>query len=395
MRLFDLMNPIISFNISYLVFISGAPIVFLMLGVDLGYQKDTYLYIYSYPFFCTIAFVFFQLILSNKKLKLNKTDKLLNKNFKYLINFSFGVLGFYYLFYQAGSIPLLSENAETLRVEFSRGKGTKILLFTALIYYGSINYVINKGLNFKSIIIIVLGSSTILFLGFRSPAFYYLISCFLGYNSNNKKYLSKGAFNYKILIILGLLFPVASLIGLYRSGFTLSSSLELFINMKHLFLVNSNNFNLIVEGYRQIDFQYGASFINDFLVGIPGSDNEFSGVKLKKYLGVDFIGQTMTVTLPGEGYINLGGLGVILHSIFLGFIISFLNELFRIKNNTSNRFYLVILNIVSFRIVTGGIMPILIFVAVPIMIITVINSLNFKLNNYSISRLNHNNLKNE
>jgi hypothetical protein len=355
-------------------------------------MKKTLIYIYTVTLFSVrLHLFFFSLFLRKRKFKLNKIKSLTNKNFKYFINFSAGLLGFYYLFYQADSIPLLSDNAETLRVEFSKGKGTKILLFTALIYYGSINYFINNRLNLKSFILILLGTSTILFLGFRSPAFYYLLACFLGYSSNNIKYLTKGTINYKLILILTILFPIASLIGLYRAGFSPSSSLELFINMKHLFLVNSNNFNWIVEGYRETDFQYGASFINDFLVGIPGSNNEFSGVKLKKYLGIDFIGQTMTVTLPGEGFINLGGLGVILHSIILGFIISFLNELFRIKNNTSNRFYLVILNIFCLRIVTGGIMPILIFVVIPIMIIAAINSLSFKHNNYYISTLNQSN----
>lgn len=377
LRLLDFLNPLVSFNLSYLVFISAAPFIFWILEIELGYEKGTYFCIYSYPLFFSFMFILVQALITKNKFKLVKIETKLKPN-KFIINSFLGVLGFYMLFYIAGDIPLFHNNAETYRVQFAKGKGTFILLFTALIYYGSLNYIIIKGVNLISIFLILVGLSTILFLGFRSPALYFLIACLLAFSSNNKKLLSRGALNYKLIIILVLLFPISSLIGLYRLGFTLSSSLELLVNMKHLFLVNSDNLNLIISKYNPSDYQYGKSFINDFLVAIPGTNNEFSGVKLKDYLGVNFVGQTMTVTLPGEGYINFGYLGVIMHSIFMGTIISVLNELFRTNNKMTSRFLLIVLNIFCFRIVTGGIMPILIFSIIPIIIIMFLNSFTFK-----------------
>ena len=159
------------------------------------------------------------------KFKLTEVQVFDNQNCKSVANFSIGILGFYYLFYTGGNIPLLSDNAEIFRIEFSKGKGTQILLFTALIYYGSLNYIIINGLNLKSIIIIVLGSTTILMLGYRSPAFYYLIACFLAFYSNNKSYLNKGKFNYKLILLLLLLLPISAIIGLLRAGFTPTSLL--------------------------------------------------------------------------------------------------------------------------------------------------------------------------
>ena len=86
--------------------------------------------------------------------------------------------------------------------------------------------------------------------------------------------------------------------------------------------MNVYNLNEIVSYFpKRVDFYYGKSFLNDFSVAIPGSKVDFLGKELKNLLELDFAGEGVTVTAPGEGYVNFGIFGVIIHAAFLWFIL--------------------------------------------------------------------------
>lgn len=376
-RLLDFLNPLSIFLISYFLFIGFGLILSLLIKDFYVFDIKTIKAIVVYP----ISFVLFSVISKILMVKNNGISRVIylssydeRRVFNKAALFScFGILGFCYLFYGYGSIPLLHEDAEQFRVDISKGNGEYILIFTAFIYVGSIYLSFLKNLNSRKrrtkFLIIATSFVFILFNGYRSPAFYYLLIVFLSSLLQSENYLKQNKISYKKFLLIALLLPLASIIGLMRAGIDIYGIKAIFINLSHLVSVNTKNLDLIILNFDTDNFFYGYTYVNDLLVAVPGSTHKFTGVILKDMLGMSFVGETMTLSIPGEAYVNGGILFVIICSAFQGVMTTFLRE-FNIGLNTLNgKLNLVLILLFTFRSITGGIMPILIFAIVPVLLI--------------------------
>jgi oligosaccharide repeat unit polymerase len=372
-RFLDPLNPLITFMGSYFIFILLSPLTNLFMGQLSSHKKTTLLYSLAYLLMFCIGFLSAQIAAKNPKNKLQKIDNQNITNFNIYI--FLGLIGFLYLYVSGGAIPLLHETPESFRVSFARGKGEFILISTALLYYGNLKNIIANKTTILTFLKVIVSATFIMFMGWRSPALYFLVACFLATLFRDSFYLSKSRVKLKYILLPPVLLIFSSVIGLLRYGIQPRSILELTINIRHLFRVNFENFHLILTKFRSDDFFLGSSYLNDFLVMIPGLDREFTGNLLKKMLGMKFTGETMTITLPGEAYINFGFMGVFVFAAITGFVISFCNERLRSKNRINDRILLIVLNLFSIRIVTGGITPILIFTVAPILAVMLIDKL--------------------
>ncbi len=87
------------------------------------------------------------------------------------------------------------------------------------------------------------------------------------------------------------------------------------INLNYVYLVFPN----------KTSFQYGKTYLINFIMLRPGPDDDFT-LWLKKQIGLSFIGGGVTPTLLGEGYMNFGYVGIFLLPFIVGIISNILNQ---------------------------------------------------------------------
>ncbi len=289
------------------------------------------------------------------------------------ISLTFWIFGliFLLLFYiKAGTIVALEENVEDLRVTTKAGIGKYIVIGNAfftvsLCFLHALLVKVNVKKLFKYLIYILTFLSFLLLLGtgYRSPFAYMAVSIILTRYFVSEKYEVFKKLSFKFVIFGLLFFAFLLLLGYLRHEEKFAISVIVFL---WGFLVQVLNLNTIVEAFpSQFAFLYGASFINDFLVSFPGSDRVFLGVYLKELLSLSFKGEGMTVTAPGEGYINFGISGVIYHALLLGLFCGFIYERYCIKRDLGSRVILFLFSINIAKIVTSGIMPAVLFSIAP------------------------------
>jgi oligosaccharide repeat unit polymerase len=274
-----------------------------------------------------------------------------------------------------GFIPILMENVEEVRVEAKVGLGKFVILGNALLYTSNIflfAYYSNLSNQQKMISIFILLSSCMIIMGigFRGPVAYLilyvlLIRFFLSTEYIKKQRISIRYFLYGLIMII-----ILALADFIRHGEEIS-----FIALAHIFWtmsVNLYNLENIISYFNINDFYYGKSLIDDFLVAFPGSDTKFFGVVLKDLIQLDFKGEGMTVTAPGEGYANGGYIGVILHATFLGLLYGSVYNVFSKKQQISYKIILLIIVISFSKVVVSGITPTFIFTLGPILFFSII-----------------------
>lgn len=275
-------------------------------------------------------------------------------------------------FLNAGGLVILLENSETLRIKLSAGKGEFILLCTAVLY---VDIFYRRTMRISVFMLYVLFYFILIIgIGWRSPGMYFLIWAFL-------VRVSKESFNFKIKLrhgLLGILLLFASsYVGLIRAGIPVKRIGELLWNIRHLFTVNINNLKKVVEYTDSTFYRLGWTYLNDLSVSLPGLGTKFTGVYMKAWTNSHFEGETMTLTLPGELYLNFGLLGLVLLILFFPMFIRLAECYLLATGKDIHSFLWVSLTIFLFRISTGGIMPIMIFQLIPLLLI------------YLLSRIRH------
>ena len=291
----------------------------------------------------------------------------------FFILLGLGVSFHLFYFLQLGYIPALHEHAAMVRVTAKKGFGGGLLLATGAIYAAFIllSCIFLKLSKFKKFFFtFLLFSSSLLisFVGFRGPAAYLLLLMVLAVYFSSCYYINLRAIP-KSIILFGLLFIILlSVVDYMRYGNALS--IDAFTHTLWTVTVNVFNLNAIVTGVdsNQIPLFYGYSFVSDLAVALPSVESEFLGVKLVSMLGLSFVGEGMTVTAPGEGYVNFGFVGVFLHAFILGMVSEMVYKYLIQGSNISSLGLLAFTSMAIAKISVAGIMPTLIFTIVPVLI---------------------------
>ena len=276
-------------------------------------------------------------------------------------------------FLKAGGLVLFLENSETLRIKLSAGKGEFILLSTAVLY---VDIFYRRSMRIPIYTLFVLFYFILIIgIGWRSPGMYFLIWAFLAR-------ASKKSFNINIRhVLLGVILLFASsYVGLYRAGIPVKRIGDLLWNIRHLFTVNIRNLEKVVEYTDGTYYRLGWTYLNDFSVSLPGLGTKFTGVYMKAWTNSHFEGETMTLTLPGELYLNFGLLGLVFLLLLFPMFIRLTESYLLASGKDIHSFLWVALAIFLFRISTGGIMPILIFQLMPQLLIYFLTRIRYAKN---------------
>ncbi len=366
-------------------------IVFLIIGLLINQVlvitspkpliDKTIFIIIIYLFFYMLSAFFLSNVIMLRKPKTIKKEIEFNLSSKKIelygiLFFLIGSLVYLSLYLKIGFIPLLSDETALLRHEAKAGLGKYAILGTALLYTPLYFFVASYNrlsLLFKFIFFFMLLIALLLISGiaFRGPVAYLLLSMLLIRFYMSDKY-KRSLRVPKYYILYGIVFILLlSIVDFIRGGhvFNIFAFRHVFITLN----VNIYNLNSIVDFFPAFhNYYYGKTFISDLLVAFPGSDNRFLGVMLKDVMDFAFVGEGITVTAPGEGYVNWGMFGVIIHAIFVGLFSGMIFNVLSGKNTLSSRVILFIFAINISRIVLGGIMPTLMFSLGPLLLLSLI-----------------------
>lgn len=276
----------------------------------------------------------------------------------------FSIIWYTQYYVRAGGLVILLENSESLRIKLSGGKGEFILLSSAILYVDIFYRKNAKYLEF--LFFVFLYFVLITGVGWRSPGMYFLVWSFIVRTSRRGDEI-----NIRLLHIVYMLslLVFSSIVGLMRAGITIDKLGGILWNIRHLFTVNIINLKKVIDYTDQTYYRFGWTYLNDLSVAIPGSKASFTGVHMKNWTHTRFEGETMTITLPGELYLNFGYLGFISLVFLFPLIIRVVESYLLSSNRDSSIFLWSALSIFFVRISTGGVMPIFIFQLFPLIII--------------------------
>ncbi|WP_299212989.1 O-antigen polymerase [uncultured Aquimarina sp.] len=299
-----------------------------------------------------------------------------------------GIFVYLYIYFvKIGTIPMFMDDLENSRVEAKKGIGKYILIGNALISVSLVyrfaieKFVLNK-IKKRSVFYLLIGMFFVMGIGFRGPAAYLLVACFLAYLFFSKGYLLRQGVSFKY-VIFGLFFIIIlSIIGYYRH--TGKLSIHAIGSTSWTTAVNVGNLEKIIYNTDKSGrFYYGETFISDIGAVLSIHENGFTGSILKKKYKLDFPGEGMTITSPGEAYLNFGWFGVFVHAFLLGTIAGLFYEFVSRSGKLSWFILLGLLSLNFSRLAVGGIMGPGFFFLLPQLILSsffiIISKLRIKL----------------
>jgi len=252
-----------------------------------------------------------------------------------------GVICIFILYYKMPVIPLFSEDVHFHRVNSLRGLGYIYKISIFLIYiglFGVFYKLLKERKYFYSILLLLIFSALIMPTANRIDAafvfFIFLLSLLYIKNEENKVGFFGLVFFFVGSVFVLFLSAIFQYIRHYGiDGFLNAEMANIFSfsfgGLFHRFWVQLENLSYIYNGIRLDWYQ---TFLNDFLMAIPGSGVNFtSGVLLKNELGLEFSGGGITPTFIGEGMVSFGDFWyfyVLLIGIFTGFSSKFLTKFF-------------------------------------------------------------------
>lgn len=128
---------------------------------------------------------------------------------------------------------------------------------------------------------------------------------------------------YGLLCIIGV--AALGAIRTTMSGGVSSTLTSLFTSL----YVGDININYMYNTFPgKVDFQYGYTYLINFLMLLPGPDLDFT-LWLKEQVGITFSGGGLTPTIIGEFYINFGEISIFIGLFLLGAFSVYLNRYFK------------------------------------------------------------------
>ena len=284
-------------------------------------------------------------------------------------------IGFYLFIYlyKMSTIPIFLDNLESARVDAKQGLGKYILIANALIsvsltYRFAIEKFILNRIKFISILYLIIGVFFVMGIGFRGPAAYLVVTSFLANLIFTKKYLSNQGLSYKYILLSICFIVFLSLVGYYRH--TGEFSLRGIGSTAWTTAVNVSNLETIVYNTDiSENYHYGSTVLSDLGMAMGLHEKGFTGVILKKEYELNFEGEGMTITSPGEAYMNFGWFGIIFHAFFLGTLSGFFYEIVMRSGKLSWLVLLVLFSLNFSRLAVGGIIAPGLFFLVPQLIL--------------------------
>lgn len=286
--------------------------------------------------------------------------KLSIKNKTTLVGLLFIILGFLctlkYII-SAGGIVIFMEDAENARIVTRKGNGLIIQLAINFFTYGFLTILmVRSSISFK-ILITIFVFFFVLSFGNRGPALFLMVFALYVFQSVNNI-----EFSFKKIGIYGfILFSLMVLFGSLRTNYEADLSALFKARFAWRPFVNIQNFQLVLDYFpKKHNFLYGATYIQDFSMLLPGSHPN-SGNYLKDLMGLKFDGGSITPSYLGISFVNFGVTGLILSPILLGFISNMVYEIYIIKCNINKPSNLILLILISFNfaaIISSGIMTV-------------------------------------
>lgn len=285
-----------------------------------------------------------------------------------------GIIVHVFYFMKIGFIPILHDNAAIVRATAKKGFGGFLLLATASFYscFIILAVVLGRLGKFKRFLVYLLltvAVSLIIGVGFRGPAAYLVLVFYVVRLLDNPKFINTNTLSKKFILSGVLAVFLLGIVDVIRHG----NEVTLHSFLQPLWMISVSVYNLenIVSYFSVEPFWLGKSFLTDLMVTIPGIKSEFMGVKLVSMLGLSFKGEGMTVTAPGEGFLNFGYVGVVLHALIVGVLSELIYKRYRARNTESAACFLVFFSFSISKIAVAGVFPTLIFTIVPVLIFLV------------------------
>jgi oligosaccharide repeat unit polymerase len=271
-------------------------------------------------------------------------------------------------FARVGFIPALHPDAASVRVSAKQGSGALVIVATAFLYsaiivwfsYWNQTGFISRVLTTAGLTIAV---GVIAGVGFRGPAGYALLAAVFSIVFHGNKYSKYKRISVGLLLWGAILIVVMTVLDRVRYGE--GFHFEQILHLAWTLLVNPANLTALIEHFDSHDFLYGSSFLSDLYAAIPGLNGSFLGVHLKEQLGMTFIGEGFTVTVVGEGYVNGGTWGVVLHAFLLGILLEAAYQALARRGSQTDAMFLILLTLSASRIPVAGVTPIIFFMFAP------------------------------
>lgn len=359
-------NPIIWFIVTYFIFIIFG--ILLSNSYYMNSKKVNNYIIYFLMFFMLGSIIATMMSVKFKENIVQKKQYISNYSSKILYIIGISIVLFYIILNLDNYLLIIKNNISFDDIRFiqKKGKGFLVLLSLNLfiIYFYS-KKVKDNILEKKNIII---ASVFLMLIGYRSLIIQLALLVFIAFNYNKKISLKSIIVSFIIgsgLISFVIVFNYFRVNGSMK-GFNLNVAQSylgwnLFVNYSNISEVttffNGNYFN-------------GKTFLYDFCTLLPGYQPN-AGVVIKNLMQKQFSGEGISLTVVGESYINFGIYGITIISTSLGFIMQYFYNL--LKRNGAY-IGILILNIFSYRVVTGGISMAIINFIIPIIFIIVLFS---------------------
>ena len=385
-RCYNLLNwvdPTVMFAVSYATFIGIGIIATGYFGIVM--QPSVLVAIIVGLASLLVGAVFLDLITSpSRRLRITRfTSIAAIYRFKEIawawIFFAIGIMILVFYYYSVGTIPLLAENAETVRVTAKAGRGylpiggfAFVFVSTAMITacYAKrhlLRFALYAGLP------LVVGAILLLGVGYRMPAVRVLLNAFIIYSFVKRGRISKVTLLTLVLVIIIFL----SLIGFYRfTGQFAQSPEQIEFAFSRavwsIFVRYLNTLDLVMSFFPDHHpFMLGESYLISANTVLPGAQLHF-GFWLRERLGLVFISPgPVDPTIIGEFYANFGWSGVVVGMSALGFTLRTLFAVFTRKTSISlRRVVLMVLISTSLIGVAGsGLILVLLFDLLPVVLV--------------------------
>lgn len=176
---------------------------------------------------------------------------------------------------------------------------------------------------------------TIALIGFRSRLIVLALFLVLIYN-RYKKIEQK-----KLIALGGILLLAVSSLSVLRGVLSGESAVSMLDSVVISLGNGSINMYYVLRQFPdRTPFQYGYTFLINFIMLAPGSQPDFT-IWLKNQIGIVFSGGGVTPTLLGEAWMNFGTIGVLIEFFITGLICNHLDR----KYYSTKNIYFIVLNI--------------------------------------------------
>jgi hypothetical protein len=331
----DLKNPFSLFSLMYMFFLT---IGFIPFSLIYGFENRVAKLILIGFFLYILGYVVSRKVIPNSQTNENVKSKKYYMDWPYLL-FAFiviyGLLGMLIFYFQAGGIPLFSEEMMSESAQVAQGRGYRGIVTT----------------------------------GYRSPTLEILLTSILIYCYGKRKSLALGDF----VKIVGIAIIFLLFIGLVRKGGGLKESFFIIL-AKQFFsttYVNLQNLSYIMDKFPEhVPFQYGKVYFMNFLMIRPGPDIDFT-IWLRQQLGLTHFSGGATPSIIGEWYLNFGYVGI-MGMFLMGIFSSYLEKHL---SNSRNIFSLVrwaIITVAFLKAITGGIANVILKLTLNLLLLEVI-----------------------